>query len=178
MSLDLGFAPSRGVETLVAGLAGAVTLTVAHQLAQRVFPDAPRMDIVGMRAMAGLRRAVGAEVPPKDTLYRQTLAGDVASNALYYSLVGAGGREGRWARGAALGMAAGLGALVLPKPMGLGDPPHSHGVRNQVLTVAWYTLGGLATAAMLDLLEPDDGSGLAHEDGAAAPRRRSDASLY
>lgn len=147
---------SSPVLPFIAGLTGAVALTVAHQLGQQVVPDAPRMDVVGMRAMARVRERAGASVPDRDTLYTQTLAGDIASNAIYYSLVGVGAHEGRWTRGAALGLAAGVGALVLPRPMGLGDPPHSDSRRNQVLTVAWYTLGGLAAASMLGLLQPRD----------------------
>lgn len=145
---------SSAVESLLAGVTGALALTAVHQAGQRFFPDAPRMDVLGMRAMAGLRRQAGAPVPDRDTLYRQTLVGDVVSNAIYYSLVGLGARHGRWTRGAALGLAAGVGALLLPRPLGLGAPPHSESGRNQVLTVAWYTAGGLAAAAMLGLVVP------------------------
>lgn len=123
-----------GVDSLLAGAAGAVALTAVHQLGQRVFADAPRMDIVGMRAMAGLRQQAGLPVPDRDTLYWQTLAGDLVSNALYFSLVAAGAPDRRWSRGAALGLAAGFGALALPRPLGLGDPPHSESRRNQLLT--------------------------------------------
>jgi hypothetical protein len=144
-------------EALVAGLAGAAALTTVHQLAQRVVADAPRMDVLGMRAMVRMRQGLGADVPDHETLFRQTLAGDLASNTLYYSLVGAGGRRHRWARGAALGMAAGLGALALPRRLGIGDPPHVESIRNRVLTVAWYTLGGLAPAATLNVLDPGRG---------------------
>ncbi|MBA2353716.1 MAG: hypothetical protein H0V80_03500 [Acidobacteria bacterium] len=142
---------------LIAGAAGAVALTTVHQLGCRAFADAPRMDVLGMRAMVRLRRAAGIEVPDHATLYRQTLAGDLLSNAAYYSLVGIGSREGRWARGAALGVAAGIGALVLPRRLGLGDPPASGSVRNRWLTIAWYAIGGLTTAAVLQALDgPDD----------------------
>jgi hypothetical protein len=143
-----------GLAALTAGIAGAVALTVVHQLGQRVFPDAPRMDVVGMRAMSRLRTAAGAAVPDRDTLFGQTLAGDLAANAAYYSLVDAGPRDGRWWRGAALGIGAGVGALTLPSRLGLGEPPHSRELRNQVLTVAWYTIGGLVAAATLDHLDP------------------------
>jgi hypothetical protein len=52
-----------------------------------------------------------------------------------------------WPRAVALGLAAGIGALVLPRRLGLGDPPRSFRPANQVMTVAWYLLGALATAA-------------------------------
>jgi hypothetical protein len=73
-------------------------------------------------------------------LHRAALAGDLLANSAYYSLATT------WTRGAVLGLAAGIGALVLPQRMGLGDPPHSELLSNKLMTVAWYTLGGLAAA--------------------------------
>ena len=35
----------------------------------------------------------------------------------------------------------------MPQRLGLGAPPHSELLSNQVMTVAWYTLGGIAAAA-------------------------------
>ena len=104
--------------------------------------------------MTRLRTAAGAPVPDAHTLFAQALLGDLAANATYFSLVGAGSRASRWRRGAALGLGAGIGALTLPQRLGLGEPPHSREVRNQVLTVAWYTIGGLAAAAALEFLDP------------------------
>jgi hypothetical protein len=46
-----------------------------------------------------------------------------------------------------LGLAAGGGALFLPERMGLGVPPKSELLSNQVMTVAWYLVGGLTAAA-------------------------------
>jgi predicted nicotinamide N-methyase len=110
--------------------------------------SAPRMDVVGMRAIArGTKAAetasaVGAHIPEpgNPALYRMALAGDLVFNSAYYSLATT------WTRGAALGLLAGVGALVLPKKMGLGDPPKSDLLSNQLMTVAWYTIGGLAAA--------------------------------
>ena len=149
-------------ETLLCGVAGATALTAVHQFAQRVTNDAPRMDLVGMRALASGLRGVGMRPPRPDRLYGMTLVGDLVSNSLYYSLVSVGRRPNVWARGAALGFAAGLGALLLPKRMGLGDPPRSASIANQIMTVAWYVVGGLsaaATAACLHEMRP------AYEEG-------------
>lgn len=135
------------LRALGSGLAGACALTLIHEAARRVLPDAPRMDILGMRAMARSYRAVGAPTPDPDELFNRTLVGDIAGNALYYSLVGAGGRDGAWLRGAALGLAAGVGAVALPGPLGLGDDASARTPATQAMTVAWYALGGLAAAA-------------------------------
>ena len=39
-----------------AGLAGAVALTLVHETARRVIPHAPRVDVIGVRAIARLPR--------------------------------------------------------------------------------------------------------------------------
>ena len=136
----------------LSGLAGALALTTVHQIARAVSDDAPRMDIVGVRAIAIGLRASGANPGSADTLYPVALAGDIACNSAYYALVAAGRRPNVWMRGVLLGLGAGVGALVLPRRLGLGDPPRSHRVANQIMTVAWYLIGGLAAAATAECL--------------------------
>lgn len=149
----------------LAGVAGATTLTALHQAARYVTPDAPRMDILGMRALARLRRGAGAEVPPAGELYRETLLGDLLANSAYYSLVGAGDRRSVWGRGIALGLVAGVGALVLPRYLGLGDPPRSDSTANRLMTVAWYLAGGLAAACTAEAVDTAAG----HQGTSLAP---------
>jgi hypothetical protein len=81
------------------------------------------------------------------TLHRWALAADLIGNSIYYSMVACGRKPDLWRRGVALGLAAGAGALVLPGPLGLGTAPKSDRITNQVMTVAWYLIGGLAAAA-------------------------------
>ena len=131
---------------VMAGVAGAVALTAVHQLARRISDDAPRMDVVGERAIARTVRAAGGTLPLQGTLHRWALAGDLVANTAYYSLVACGRDAHMWTRGVAMGLAAGAGALVLPRRIGLGNPPRSHHVPNQIMTVAWYLIGGLAAA--------------------------------
>ncbi len=132
---------------LISGVAGAVALTAVHQAARAVTDSAPRMDVVGMRALARGARAVGQEQPATHAgLYGATLAGDLIANSVYYSLATT------YTRGTVLGLIAGIGALVLPERMGLGVPPKSDLLSNQVMTVAWYLVGGLAAAATAQCL--------------------------
>jgi hypothetical protein len=129
-------------DALISGVAGAVALTTVHQVARAVTDNAPRMDVVGMRALARGTRAAGQEGPRTHAgLYGATLAGDLVANSIYYSLAST------YTRGTVLGLAAGVGALFLPERMGLGVPPKSELLSNQVMTVAWYLVGGLTAAA-------------------------------
>jgi hypothetical protein len=143
---------------LISGAVGAVALTALHELARRRLPTAPRMDLVGMRALRRLAPPLREPNLRTRDLHSVTLAGDLVSNSIYYAGIPASTPSATWTRAAVLGVAAGLGALLLPEPMGLGPPPHSNFRSNQVMTVAWYVAGALATAAAATAM-PDGGRG-------------------
>lgn len=152
--------------SMMAGVAGAGALTLVHQAARLVTPHAPRMDVLGMRALRGAYRQLGVGPRSDRALEREALAGDMVANSAYYSLIGMGGRESVWMRGLGLGLAAGLGAILLPKPLGLGDPPNAHQSSTQVMTMAWYVLGGMVAAAAFaarDVVEAEPARALASQ---------------
>ena len=128
-------------DSLVSGMAGAAALTVVHQAARALSDSAPRMDVVGMRALARGSEALDTDRPQTHKgLYRAALAGDLICNSAYYSLAST------YTRGTVMGLLAGAGALMLPQRMGLGAPPRSELLSNRVMTVAWYLIGGLVAA--------------------------------
>jgi len=139
----------KAINNITAGLAGAVVLNILHESAKRFFPNAPRVDLVGEEALTGILESAGVEPPQGNALYAATLASDVVSNALYYSLIGQGKKKNVLLRGAGIGLAAGIGALTLTKPLGLNDAPVNRTNTTKVLTVAWYLIGGLVTASIL-----------------------------
>lgn len=139
-------------ESFLSGLAGAAALTLVHETARRLVSDAPRMDRIGRRVIARSMEGMGIEPPHRDTLQGMALAGDLVSNTLFYSLVGAG-RRMPLARGAVLGAAAGLGALVVPQLLGLGRRAQGATNATKAMTFSWYLLGGLAAAATLMCLD-------------------------
>jgi hypothetical protein len=139
-------------KAVASGLVGACTLTLVHESARRFIPKAPRMDVLGMRAIAKSLRLVGQEPPPADQLHKITLAGDIVSNSAYYSLVGLGEPDDALLCGTLLGLAAGVGAVLLPEPLGLGSAPSARTTETKVMTVAWYVAGGIAAALAYRLL--------------------------
>jgi hypothetical protein len=116
------------------GLAGALSLTFLHEAARRVLPSAPRLDVLGMRALAKSLSALEQPVPDHNRLHTAALVGDLLSNTVYYSLVGAGERTSARRRGALLGLTAGIGAVVLPGPLGLGQGPSRRTGATQIMT--------------------------------------------
>jgi hypothetical protein len=130
---------------LESGAVGACTLTLVHEAARRVLPNAPRLDILGMRALSHVLPGGKPDNPARLRTY--ALVGDLIANTLYYSLVGAGNRKSSRFRGTLLGGAAGVGAVVLPPLLGLGRRPSARTPATQAMTVGWYVIGGLAAAA-------------------------------
>jgi hypothetical protein len=137
--------------SLAAGFAGALALTALHETVRHLRPhDAPRMDVLGMRALRKLLGKAHAPQPDDETLFDLTMAGDILSNGLYYSLVGSG--RNALARGLALGALAGAGGVLLPGPLGLGEAPSGRTPQTQAMTVAWYTVGGLVAGLVAQSL--------------------------
>ena len=132
------------MEALAGGLIGACVVTVVHESLRRVVPEAPRMDILGMRAIAKLMKKAGATPPDDKTLHDWALVGDVISNSLYYSLAGAG--KNAWLRGTLLGAMAGIGAITLPGPLGLGEAPSERTTETKAMAVGLYLMGGIVAA--------------------------------
>lgn len=137
---------------LAGGLAGAATITLLHESIKRVVPEAPRMDRLGMQAISkGLKKA-GKKVPREDALFTVAMVGDIVSNAIFYSAAGIGKEKNIWKRSAALGLAAGLGAVLLPEPLGLNSMHSSRTVTTKIMTVGLYVTGALVTTAVIKLL--------------------------
>ena len=127
-----------------AGLAGSVATNLTHELIRRTVSSPPRVDLLGMQALAKMYRAVDADPPRGRTLYVRTLIGDIASNAAYFALAGFAGRNAINA-GFVLGVAAGVGAFLIPARVGLDDMPTARTTKTKLLSVLVYGVGGLVS---------------------------------
>ncbi|SFE60889.1 hypothetical protein [Spirosoma endophyticum] len=141
------------LQSLGSGLAGACALNILHETVRHFVDEAPRVDIVGERAIKKMVKKVGQEPPTGDALYTWTLGSDIVSNALYYSLVGLAKPKHAVLAGGALGLAAGVGAVGLPGPMGLGTAPTKRTPATAAMTIGWYLVGGLVTAGVYTWLK-------------------------
>ncbi|HUR33475.1 MAG TPA: hypothetical protein VM032_06745 [Vicinamibacterales bacterium] len=133
--------------SLASGAAGAVALTAIHEVGRRQLPYAPRLDVLGMRALRRFVPGFEHDRPRSSRLRRWALVGDLLANSVYYAAVPAKSNAETWTRAAALGLTAGAGALLLPEPMGLGEAPHAERRASQAMTMAWYVAGALVAAA-------------------------------
>jgi hypothetical protein len=145
----------KAISALEGGLAGAATLTLFHEVIKRVDPEAPRMDLLGMSALSKLLKNVANERLSAGNLFRWTLAGDILANSMYYSLTGIGTKKNIFTRGILLGLAAGAGALLLPKPLALNQSYSNRTNKTKWMTVALYLIGGIAASGVMKLMEKD-----------------------
>ena len=138
--------------SLAGGLAGAVALNILHQAVKQFDHDAPRADLIGEEALTKGMKTLGLTPPVGNALFVATLAGDILSNAIYYSSIGFGNKKHTLLRGTAIGAAAGLGALTLTAPLGLSDAPVTRTEKTKIMTVAWYTFGGIVAGWVIKSL--------------------------
>ena len=141
------------VPSLLGGLAGALTVTLVHELMKNTIEDAPRMDKLGMEAIDESLDAAGQPSPSQPTLFKAAFAGELISNTLYYALAGIGKRKTATRKGGLLGLAAGMGSIFLPKPLGLNSAHSNRTKKTQLLALGLYLLGGLVAAKVTAALD-------------------------
>lgn len=141
------------LRALGAGLVGAAAVTIMTEIARRIYPEAPRLDLLGMRAVTKTMQKTGIDVPDRQQVFNIAMAGDLLSNTAYYSLVGTGkADQTTWVRGGILGLLAGLGGLIVPSMTGLGNYPTNRSLATQLLTIGYYLFGGMAAAETYRLM--------------------------
>lgn len=143
----------KSFKSLLAGFAGAAALNILHESFRQFDPDAPRIDLLGKQALSKSMSNLKLDSPDGDNLYLATLAGDIISNTLYYSTIGLGDKKHIYFKGAIAGLTAGLGAISIPDKIGLDDTPVNKTDKTKILTVTWYLIGGLVTAAVFKQLK-------------------------
>jgi hypothetical protein len=144
------------MKAIFSGFVGACAVTLINESARQVIKDAPRLDILGKRSIALPLMKTGRTPPKNDNLYWLSMAGDLAANTFYYSLLCLDDKENALRNGVLLGLTAGAGAVILPKPLGLGTESSARNTKTGIMTVAWYLAGGLAAAATYKALSEDE----------------------
>ncbi|WP_207516070.1 hypothetical protein [Longitalea luteola] len=138
---------------LAGGLAGTLTAASLHEAFRRISPDAPRMDLLDKDLLRKGLKSLGKKIPEENELQRWAIGGELVCDTAYYSLAAAGGKKRAWLYGALLGLAAGVSAVVLPRPLGLSEEPSNKTLGTKLMTIGLYLAGGLASAAIATLAE-------------------------
>ncbi|MGC5743822.1 hypothetical protein [Chryseobacterium sp. NFX27] len=132
---------------ILAGLGGAIALNLLHETIRKNFDNVPQVNKVGEEALNKALGKADMKITDKDQLYAATLAGDVISNGLYYATTATTGFN------IVSGVAAGLGAVMLPQKMGLDDSPVAETNQKKIMTVAYYLFGAVVTKLIYDKIK-------------------------
>ncbi|MDQ1096447.1 MULTISPECIES: hypothetical protein [Chryseobacterium] len=132
---------------ILAGLGGAIALNLLHETIRKNFNNVPEVNKVGEEALNKALDKADMKITNHDQLYAATLAGDVISNGIYYATTATSGFN------IASGLLAGIGAVALPKKMGLDDTPVAETTEKKVMTVAYYLFGAVVTKLIYDKIK-------------------------
>ncbi|HWV72806.1 MAG TPA: STAS/SEC14 domain-containing protein [Pseudosphingobacterium sp.] len=146
-------ADHKSVSGLVAGFAGALALNILHEALKRKLNNAPRIDQLGKEVIAKSATKIGSSKPSEKTLYAASFASDLVSNSLFYSLIPSDDKKVLWAKSVIYGLGAGIGAVILPKKMGLNEQHVARTNETKGLTIAYYLFGALITAASFSIIK-------------------------
>jgi hypothetical protein len=140
------------IDGLIGGLAGAISVTLLHELTRKIYKGAPRLDLLGEQATAKAIGAVTGNTPDENKLYGAALAGDLAANALYYGFSAANAKN-PFRTATILGISAGLGAITVPSKIGLSGEHAAATTERKLVTLALYTIGGMVTGMVMNMLK-------------------------
>lgn len=136
----------RLLAVLGAGLAGAASLSILNELSRRLDPKAPRLELLGERALSAGMRRLGARRPHGPKLRKLAALSDLLANSLVYGALFAG-QSRPWQRGTLGGLLAGASALALAPAFGIRRPLRTAPSATQ-LALARYLGAGLAASAL------------------------------
>ena len=134
------------LKKIIAGFGGAIALNIVHEMIRKNFKNVPHINEVGEEALLKMTESTDMQITDKDNLYAFTLGGDIISNGLYYSVTATN-------HNIVSGLAAGVGAVFLPKPFGLNEKPVAGTEKKKVMTVAYYVFGALVTKLIYDKIK-------------------------
>ncbi len=127
------------------GVVAAATIAGLQQLTRKLMYDAPRMDVLGERLIEKTFQQFGRR-PPEATRALSWALGNVGSDTLLFAVVGAGSPRRPFVRGALVGAATGVAAVVLPPALGLSSRYTARTWRTALTTVGMYVAAGLTAA--------------------------------
>ena len=131
---------------ILAGLGGAIALNILHETIRKNFSNVPHINEVGEEALLKITDNTPINITGENNLYAATLVGDVISNGIYYATTAT-------KNDLTSGLLVGVGAIALPKKLGLNDEPVAENTQKKLMTVGYYIFGALVTKFIYDRIK-------------------------
>jgi hypothetical protein len=141
------------------GLLAAATVGALQLLTRKLMQNGPRIDLLGERMFEAAFDRLGRRPPRAASRAMSWALGNMGSDTLLFALVATGQPRRPFVRGALVGAATGVAAVVLPKRLGL-DRFTARNWRTGLTTVGLYLAAGLSAAGVVHLgrqLEAESG---------------------
>lgn len=120
-------------------------LSILQKIVRMIDRTAPRLDEVGKHNIAKLADKADMNVPEQDMNYLINTASEKVSDKLV-TLFGHSPEDNILLKGAALGLTAGVGAVLLPGHHQMFEVGNTDNTKNKLLTIGVYILGGIAAS--------------------------------
>lgn len=131
---------------IIAGMGGAIALSVLHEVIRKNFTNVPHINEVGEEAVEKAIARTPLNITGKDSLYATTLVGDLVSNGLYYATTAT-------KHNLASGLLMGVGAITLPQQIGLNSEPIAGNTKKKAMTIGYYLVGAFVTKCIYDRIK-------------------------
>lgn len=140
---------------LEGGLTGATTIAVLTDTLKRMNGHSTHLNLFDRKQLRKRFKKTGSKKPLQATKQYTRLAGDLLASTTFFGLSSLGKKKNTLLRGAALGMAAGLGSVLLTgdsknSEQGNGKRLEDDALLTKVLEVSLYTIGGMIAGKVID----------------------------
>jgi hypothetical protein len=139
------------INALEGGLAGATTLSLLHKAIDKIDSKAQTRLLHKSDLLKKIKRQSNKKGSIPVKLYIR-LASELLASAGYFGLSALGKKKNAVLRGALLGAAAGFGVAFLNNQDNTQNQENRNKTRDQILTIALYTAGGLVAGAAIKRL--------------------------
>ncbi len=137
----------------IAGLAGSVVLTAAHQIFKKYTSGAPDLEQVGEEAIKTSLETVDVKISDEDQVYAAALGGNILSNALLFSTLATSTNTSQIiSKTLGTGLLGAAGTLGLADQL-LGNNKATNTDKKKWMTTGYYLLGAVVSIGVYNLLE-------------------------
>jgi hypothetical protein len=133
------------------GLLAAATVGALQLLTRKLMQNGPRIDELGERMFEAAFERIGRRPPRAASRAMSWALGNVGSDTLLFALVATGQPRRPFVRGALVGAATGVAAVVLPSRLGLPARLTAKDWRTGLTTFGFYLAAGLSAAGVVHL---------------------------
>lgn len=131
---------------ILAGLGGAIALNILHETIRKNFDNVPEINKLGEEALMKITEHTPINITGKDNIYAATLVGDIVSNGIYYATTATKSDM-------TSGLLAGIGAVALPKSLGLNEDPVAETTQKKLMTIGYYLFGAIVTRVIYNKIK-------------------------